>query len=139
MLRSAVEALAARTPVLSTSAVYETAAVGPPPPAYLNAAALVRWSGAARELLEVALGIEQRLGRVRRERWGPRTIDLDVLWIEGEVVDEPGLVVPHPELLARPFALVPLLELVPDARDPRTGRPLPRLAATGMAKVFALP
>jgi 2-amino-4-hydroxy-6-hydroxymethyldihydropteridine diphosphokinase len=61
------------------------------------------------------------LGRVRAERFGPRTIDLDLLWIEGVAVDGPRLVVPHPRLRERAFALVPLLEVAPDARDPRTG------------------
>ena len=69
------------------------------------------------------LAIEARLGRVRAERWGPRVLDLDLLWIDGLAIDTPRLVVPHPRLSERAFALVPLLELVPDARDPRTGAP----------------
>ena len=76
------------------------------------------------ELLDALQAIERALGRVRRERWGPREIDLDVLWIAGVVVDDARLVVPHPRLLDRPFALVPLLEVVPAAVDPRTGDPL---------------
>jgi hypothetical protein len=67
------------------------------------------------------LAVERVLGRERRERWGPRTIDLDVLWIENVTHSEPDLLVPHPELLKRTFALDPLLELVDDARDPRSG------------------
>ncbi len=67
------------------------------------------------------LAIEARLGRVRAERWGPRTVDLDLLWIDGLAYDSPRLVVPHPHLRERAFAVAPLLELVPDARDPRTG------------------
>jgi 2-amino-4-hydroxy-6-hydroxymethyldihydropteridine diphosphokinase len=77
--------------------------------------------GEAVQLLDELLAIERRLGRVRKERWGPRNIDLDILWIDGLVVDTPRLVVPHPSLRERAFALVPMLELVPDAADPRTG------------------
>ena len=68
-------------------------------------------------LLEVLLGIEHALGRERRERWGARTIDLDVLWIRGETVQTPRLEVPHPGLLVRAFALHPLLEVL-DPEDP---------------------
>jgi 2-amino-4-hydroxy-6-hydroxymethyldihydropteridine diphosphokinase len=61
------------------------------------------------------LGIEATLGRVRREKWGPRTIDLDVLWIEGREVRTPRLTVPHPELAKRAFAVAPLLDVSPGA------------------------
>ncbi len=63
----------------------------------------------------------QRLGRVRGERWGPRIIDLDILWIEGVSFASERLTVPHPRLRERAFALVPLLDVAPDARDPLTG------------------
>lgn len=123
-LRAARRELEAVAHVERTSHVYATAPVGPPQPEYANAAALVVWDGAPGVLLEVLLGIERRLGRVRgSERFGPRTVDLDVLWIEGLSVDTGQLVVPHPRLKERAFALVPLLEVVPDARDPRTGDP----------------
>ena len=123
-LRAARSELEAVAHVERTSHVYATAPVGPPQPEYANAAALVVWDGAPGVLLEVLLGIERRLGRVRgSERFGPRTVDLDVLWIEGLSVDTGQLVVPHPRLKERAFALVPLLEVVPDARDPRTGDP----------------
>ncbi len=120
-MRAALRELAAVARVEATSRVYATAPVGPPQPEYLNAAALVTWDGTARELLEALLAIEKKLGRTRGEKWGPRTIDLDVLWIEGTAVDEPGLVVPHPHLKERAFALAPMLEVAPDARDPATG------------------
>lgn len=110
--------------VLRRSAVYETPPAGGPPQGdYLNAAALIVTSLDAREILERTLAIERALGRTRPDevRWGPRTIDLDVLWIEGEVVSEPGLSVPHPRLVERPFALQPLLDVAPDASDPRSG------------------
>jgi 2-amino-4-hydroxy-6-hydroxymethyldihydropteridine diphosphokinase len=87
----------------------------------LNAAVLLLHQGEVLQLLEHLQDIEKRLGRVRIERWGPRVIDLDVLWIEGRTIRTPRLVVPHPRLHLRAFALVPLLELVPNARDPMTG------------------
>jgi len=121
-MRAAVRAIARVARVERTSRVYATAPVGgPPQPGYLNAAALVAWERSPEDLLDALLAIEAELGRVRREKDGPRTIDLDVLWIEGVTVDTPRLVVPHPRLHERAFALVPLLEIVPGARDPRTG------------------
>lgn len=107
------------------SSLYETMPVGGPPQGrYLNAAALVITNLPPQTLLEGALRIEAQHGRVRLERFGPRTLDIDVLWIEGERVETPSLGVPHPRLTERGFALVPLLEVAPDARDPRTGEPL---------------
>jgi 2-amino-4-hydroxy-6-hydroxymethyldihydropteridine diphosphokinase len=121
-MRAALAEVAAVARVERTSHVYATAPVGPPQPEYLNAAALVAWEGTAEGLLEALLGIEARLGRVRGgERFGPRTIDLDVLWIDGVERVTDRLVVPHPRLKERAFAMVPLLEVAPDARDPRTG------------------
>lgn len=108
--------------VLAVSPFYETAPVGGPPQGdFLNGAALVETALPPRAVLDRLLAVEQRLGRVRRERNGPRTIDLDLLWIDGESVDEPGLEVPHPRLAERAFALHPLLDVAPDASDPRTG------------------
>jgi 2-amino-4-hydroxy-6-hydroxymethyldihydropteridine diphosphokinase len=72
-------------------------------------------------LLERLLGIEERMGRVRRERFGPRTIDLDLLVYGEETVDEPGLTVPHPRLHERRFALEPLAELDPGLTIPGSG------------------
>ncbi len=121
-MRTALRELARVAPVVRTSQVYIAAPVGgPDQPDFLNAAALLAAPGAPLELLDAMLAVEQRLGRVRRERWGPRIIDLDVLWIEDMAVDTPRLVVPHPRLRERAFALAPMLEIVPNARDPRTG------------------
>lgn len=120
-MRAALRALDEVVPVQATSHVYATAPVGPPQPEFLNAAALVSFGGDPEALLDALLAIEARLGRVRRERWGPRVIDLDVLWIEGVVLQSPRLVVPHPHLKERAFAVKPLLDVAPDAVDPRTG------------------
>jgi 2-amino-4-hydroxy-6-hydroxymethyldihydropteridine diphosphokinase len=121
-MRDAVRRLAEVACVERVSRVYETAPVGPPQPDYLNAAALVAWEGSAESLLEELLRIERALGRERRERWGPRVIDLDVLWIDGTIIESPALTVPHPRLLERAFAVVPLLDVAPGAMDPRSGR-----------------
>lgn len=114
--------------VAARSPVYETAPVGgPPQPAFLNAAILVECALSPLSLLDELLGVEAGLGRLRGAeefRFGPRTIDLDVLWAEGIVLDEGRLVVPHPRMHERAFALVPLLDVAPGAVDPRTGKPL---------------
>ncbi|MGK4001731.1 2-amino-4-hydroxy-6-hydroxymethyldihydropteridine diphosphokinase [Sorangium sp. So ce1036] len=125
-LRAAIEGLGAHPglEVLRASPRYESPPAGGPPQGdYVNAAVLVLTSLPARGILEHTLAVERSLGRTRPDavRWGPRTIDLDVLWIEGEIVAEPDLEVPHPRLHQRVFALRPLLDLAPDARDPRTG------------------
>jgi 2-amino-4-hydroxy-6-hydroxymethyldihydropteridine diphosphokinase len=116
MLRSAVEHLQQlRAAVTARSAVYETAPVGPPQPDYLNAAVLVETSMAPLALFDAMLAIERELGRVRLEKWGPRTIDLDLLFIQDVSVNDPRLVVPHPHLRERAFALLPLLDVLPNA------------------------
>ena len=121
-LRSAIGELSRVARVERTSRVYASAPVGgPPQPEFLNAAVLVTYRGSPADLLDALLDIERRLGRVRLERWGPRTIDLDVLWIDGVAVETERLVVPHPRLRQRAFALVPMLDVAPDACDPRTG------------------
>ena len=116
------------TRVAATSSVYETDPVGGvPQPEFLNAAVYVECTLSPRALLDALQRIEHDLGRTRGTedvRWGPRAIDLDILWIEGVVIDEPHLEVPHPRLTERAFALVPLLEVVPHAVDPRTKAPL---------------
>ena len=120
-LRGAVEQLQRHAQITAISALYETDAIGPAQPDYLNAALRLTTVLSAERLLEIALEIERAAGRVRVERWGPRTLDLDVLLISGQTVDQPGLVVPHRELTRRAFALLPLLDVMPEARDPVSG------------------
>lgn len=122
-LRSASCALGDLGRVLRLSHLYETAAIGPPQPDYLNAAALLESTLAPERLMEGLLDIERAHGRQRRERWGPRTLDLDLLHSPGLVVDQPGLTLPHPELERRAFALRPLLDVAPEARDARSAVP----------------
>ncbi len=91
-------------------------------PRFLNAVAELDTALAPRRLLDHLLDLERRLGRERAgPRWGPRTIDLDLLLYGDETIDEPGLVVPHPRLLERRFALEPLADLVPWLRIPGDG------------------
>ena len=106
------------------SSLYETAPIGGPEQGpFLNAVAVVDTELPARTLLERCLQIERESGRERRERWGPRTIDLDILLYGDEEIDEPGLTVPHPRMTERRFVLEPLLEAWPDAKLP-DGTPL---------------
>ena len=106
------------------SSAYESAPVGlEDQPAFVNAAARVLTALPLADLLDGLLGVERRLGRVRTVRYGPRTCDLDILLAGDEVVDEPGLAVPHPRLGERRFALEPLVELEPGLRLP-DGTPL---------------
>jgi 2-amino-4-hydroxy-6-hydroxymethyldihydropteridine diphosphokinase len=128
-LRDAVAALRRVMRVERLSRVYETAPVGgPPQPDFLNAAALVAYEGGAEDLLDALQAIELQLGRVRMERWGPRPIDLDILLIEGLALETDRLVVPHPRLTQRAFALRPLADVAPDALDLESGRPYALLA-----------
>jgi 2-amino-4-hydroxy-6-hydroxymethyldihydropteridine diphosphokinase len=125
-IRRALELLAAEdgVEVVAVSALLETDPVGyEDQPRFLNGAAELRTTLTARELLERLLGIERRLGRIRGEgpRFGPRTIDLDLLLHGDEVVAEQGLVVPHPRLHERRFALEPLAELDPALEIPGRG------------------
>jgi 2-amino-4-hydroxy-6-hydroxymethyldihydropteridine diphosphokinase len=123
LLRAAAAQVASLGSLVSRSGVYENPALGPQQPDFLNAAVRLRAELSAHELLNALLAIELALGRTRgRERWAPRFIDLDLLWMQGVTIDEPGLTVPHPRLIERSFALVPLLDVAPDATDPRSGR-----------------
>jgi 2-amino-4-hydroxy-6-hydroxymethyldihydropteridine diphosphokinase len=120
-LGQAIELLSAEDgiEVVAVSEIRETDPVGPVEQGpFLNGAVKVDTSLAPRELLNRLLSVENRLGRVRSERWGPRTIDLDLLLYGGERVDEPGLTVPHPRLHERRFALEPLLDLDPALEIP---------------------
>ena len=112
-LRRAVGAL---TELVAASSVYETDPVGGPEGqgAYLNMVVQLETDRSPDQLLETCRSLEAAAGRVRDEHWGPRTLDVDVLWIDGVTVDEPELQVPHPRLRERPFVLAPLSELAPD-------------------------
>jgi 2-amino-4-hydroxy-6-hydroxymethyldihydropteridine diphosphokinase len=119
-IRAAIETLPA---VVAVSKLRETDPVGVvDQPPFLNGAVALETELAPRDLLAVLLAVERKLGRERRERWGPRTIDLDLLLYGDEAIDEPGLTVPHPRLHERRFALEPLVDLDPDVAIPGRGR-----------------
>ncbi len=124
-LRRAVELLGGLdgVAVVALSSLRETEPVGVvDQPPFLNGAVAIETDLSPRDLLEALLEIERTLGRVRDgSRWGPRTIDLDLLLYGGEVVEEPGLSVPHPRLGERRFALEPLAELDPSLEIPGAG------------------
>jgi 2-amino-4-hydroxy-6-hydroxymethyldihydropteridine diphosphokinase len=111
-------------------------------PPFLNAAALVETSASPSELHEVLRDEERAAGRERDgQRWGPRTLDLDILWFGDEVSEDPELQLPHPGLPERSFVLEPLAEIAPDWRHPRTGvtaaEMLAALRAAGRASACA--
>jgi 2-amino-4-hydroxy-6-hydroxymethyldihydropteridine diphosphokinase len=101
--------------VVAVSSLYRTPPWGKTDqPDFLNATAEVLTSHSPRELLDLCLEAEQRLKRVRQERWGPRLIDIDILIFGDETVHEDGLEIPHPRMLERAFVLAPLAEIAPD-------------------------
>jgi 2-amino-4-hydroxy-6-hydroxymethyldihydropteridine diphosphokinase len=121
-LVTAVDSLADHGEVLGASSVWETAPVGgPPQDNYLNAVAVFRTVLGPRPLLEACLAVERAVGRERRERWGPRLLDLDLLLYSDAVIDASGLRVPHPRMTARRFVLAPLVEVWPRAEVPGHG------------------
>ena len=109
-------AVAAAPDVVAVSPVYETDPVGGPDDqgAYLNLVLELDSTLDARGLLAACRRLEAAAGRVREVRWGPRTLDVDVLWVDGEIVRDPDLVVPHPRLRERRFVLAPLADLAPE-------------------------
>jgi 2-amino-4-hydroxy-6-hydroxymethyldihydropteridine diphosphokinase len=115
--------------VRAVSHVWDSVPVGPPQGRFLNAAVRLSTLLSPRSTLRRLLEIEERLGRVRRERWGPREIDLDLLLYGDRILEEPGLLVPHPRLHQRIFALLPLAEIAPSAVHPRLSRSIAELLA----------
>ena len=124
MIRLALEELSRlpQTRLQRASSLYDTEPVGvEEQPHFLNAVAQLETQLPPHQLLWNLMLIERRLGRVRTQRWGPRTLDLDLLLYEDLVLDDDDLVVPHPELPKRSFVLVPLVELDPMLVHPGTG------------------
>ncbi len=132
ILNQAIEILSV-TPGLSLTAVspwYKTAPVGPPQPDYVNGCAIfevVDHSPGA--MLNLLLRTEQQFGRLRRVRWGPRSLDLDLLFYGDRILQLPNLTVPHPRMRDRPFVLVPLADIAPHWRDPVTQATVTELLA----------
>ena len=125
--------------VVRSSSVYASDPVGgPPQPEYLNAVVEVMTDLGPDELLAACQRVESTLGRVRAERWGPRTIDIDVLAYDELERHDPELTLPHPRLLERAFVLVPLLEVAPELRLPDGRRVTLSSSAAGVRR-FASP
>lgn len=116
--------------VQALSSLYESAAVGPEQPRYLNAVVAVACDLEPLRLLAILQRIESEGGRTRETRWGPRTLDLDILLWGSTIVAEPTLQVPHLSLHKRRFVLEPLLELAPEAKHPVLLQPLREMLAT---------
>ena len=107
--------------ILRKSSVYETAAWGiTDQPSFLNQVLEIETTESAIQLLEDLLSIEKSLGRVRAEKNGARTIDIDILYFENEIISLPGLNIPHQRIPIRKFVLIPLSELNPEYLDPKT-------------------
>jgi 2-amino-4-hydroxy-6-hydroxymethyldihydropteridine diphosphokinase len=105
--------------LLKASSLYQTAAWGnTAQPAYLNQVLMIKTSLTATQLLHIILGIEKDMGRIREEKYAPRIIDIDILFFNREVIDLPGLQVPHPHIASRRFVLQPLCEIVPKKIHP---------------------
>ena len=131
-IETAIERLGAveGVEVTAVSSLRETDPVGVvEQPRFLNGAVELETTLSAHDLLDALLEVERGLGRVRGERWGPRTIDFDLLLYGDEVVDEPGLRIPHPRLHERRFVLEPLAELAPSLSVPGQGSVSDLLAA----------
>lgn len=142
-LRSAVQALAGlpQTRLLQASSLYRTPAWGlQQQPDFINGVAMLDTQFDPRALLEALLGVERDFGRDREagSRWGPRTLDLDLLLYGDAVIGEPGLQVPHPHLHERAFALVPLLEIAPDILIPGQGRARDALSNLDISAIESL-
>ena len=116
LLAAAVVGLRRGDDVVAVSPLYETEPVGGPDGQgpYLNLVVELATTDPPRRLLERCRELEAQAGRVRAQRWGPRTLDADVLWVEGDEVDEEDLKVPHPRMWERRFVLAPLGDLAPD-------------------------
>lgn len=140
-LQGAVDLLCAAGPTpVAVSPVYQTAPVGgPDQPDYLNAVLVVETDQAPRDLLALAQRVEQAFRRTREVRWGPRTLDVDVLAIGADVVDEPDLQVPHPRAAERAFVLVPWAAADPEAELPGRGPITALLSTLDVAGVVARP
>jgi 2-amino-4-hydroxy-6-hydroxymethyldihydropteridine diphosphokinase len=113
LLRDAIDSLPGVTKV---SGVYETDPIGGPAEQdkYLNLVVAIDSAATPRQLLGMCHRLESAAGRVRGERWGPRQLDIDILWIDGEVIEEEDLQVPHPRMWDRRFVLVPLADVAPE-------------------------
>lgn len=132
ILKAALDILATTNGITlhKTSSWYQTAPVGLPQPDYINGCVLLETSLNPLELLEILLKIEAQFGRIRKERNGPRTLDLDILLFDDLILESPKLQIPHPRMVERAFVLVPLAEIAPNWREPVSGKAIAQLVQT---------
>lgn len=117
-------------PILKKSSIYKTAAWGPiPQPDFLNQVILLSTERMPENVMSILLGIEKSLGRIREERWGPRVIDLDILFYEDQIHSSAHLQVPHPEIANRKFVLIPLVEIAAEKIHPMSQKTMSELLA----------
>jgi 2-amino-4-hydroxy-6-hydroxymethyldihydropteridine diphosphokinase len=138
ILQGCVDAIAGipEVQVMAVSPVYETVPVGgPPQPDYLNAVILARTTLPSKSLLDRLHEVEAAFDRVREVRWGPRTLDIDIITVDGEVSADPELTLPHPRAHERAFVLAPWHDVDPDAVLPGHGPVATLLAATGQSGI----
>jgi 2-amino-4-hydroxy-6-hydroxymethyldihydropteridine diphosphokinase/dihydroneopterin aldolase/2-amino-4-hydroxy-6-hydroxymethyldihydropteridine diphosphokinase len=122
-VQKAIELLRESVRVMAVSSFYTTEPVGyREQEDFINAVVGIETEQSPEDLLAICRSIESRMGRERTVRWGPRTIDLDILLYGNAIVDHPGLMIPHPRMISRKFVLVPLVEIAPDAVHPITMR-----------------
>ena len=113
--------------LIAVSSWYHTAPIGPPQPDYLNGCATLQTNLTPLELLNTLHTIEAEFGRVRQEIWGARTLDLDLLLYEQQIIDTPTLQLPHPRMIERAFVLVPLAEIAANWLEPKSGQSIVNL------------
>ncbi|ELR99569.1 2-amino-4-hydroxy-6-hydroxymethyldihydropteridine pyrophosphokinase [Gloeocapsa sp. PCC 73106] len=129
--------------LVSRSSWYQTKPIGPPQPDYINGCALLDVELTPKALLDTLLNIEAKAGRIRREKWGPRTLDLDLLLYGNLILNTPTLEIPHPRMKERAFVLVPLAEIAPDWLEPVSQKAIALLVeqvdCTGVSLLSKLP
>ena len=129
--------------LISRSNWYQTKAIGPVQPDYINGCALLEVELTPLKLLEILLDIEIKAGRIRAERWGPRTLDLDLLLYGDLILNTPKLEIPHPRMLERAFVLVPLAEIAANWIEPVSGKAIAYWAKqvndTGVSLIVQIP
>jgi len=131
-LRWAFDELATLGQIEARSRLYRSPPMGPADqPEYCNAVAILRTDLSPQSLMDALLAIERKTGRIRGVKWGPRTLDLDLLHVEGVALDTPGLRLPHPGIAQRSFVLWPWAEIAPDLVVPGVGRIADAAAALG--------
>jgi 2-amino-4-hydroxy-6-hydroxymethyldihydropteridine diphosphokinase len=143
-LRLAIAKLQSQLKITAISPVYSTEAWGvTDQPTFLNVCLAASTTLAPHEVLHLAKSIETEMGRQPTHRWGPRLIDIDILFYDKLVIEDEGLIIPHPRLVERAFVLAPLADIIPDFRHPQTGETvqemLDRVDTSGVDRLFEMP